>query len=216
VVGVHLPYPGLPNPEPGRRSTPQPSPERRLPGFVEYPKPPMTDPYERLYADRVVFLGTPLTDDAANDVVAKLLDLDSDGTDLEITLQINSAGGSWTALFAVVDAMHFVGKTVRTLCMGRADGPAAVLLACGAEGRRHMHPLAQIVLRQPSLADVSTDVQTELDKVTWQRQQVERLLADRTGRPADEIRADLERPKVFSSEQALEYGLVDRIMMPRH
>lgn len=216
---MHVPYPGLPqpNPRPNQPSQPpQPSwPERRLPGYTVVPEPHRSDPYQRLYQERIVFLGRPLDDTAANDVVAQLLDLDSDGTDLEITLQINSAGGSYSAMLAVFDAMGYIGNTVRTLCIGQADGPAAVLLAAGEPGRRFVLPAAHIVLRQPSVDQISADVQTELDRITWQREQVEQILADRTGRSRDEIHAAIDRPKLFTADQAVEYGIVDRILPSR-
>lgn len=205
---MHVPYPGLPRPpKPGQQ--PQPSPERRVPGFIE-------QPYQRLFQERIIFLGSRLDDDIANDVVARLLDLDSDGTDLEITLHINCPGGSWSAMFAIYDAMQYISKTVRTFCINTADGPAAVLLASGEPGRRFVLPMAQVILRQPSVDQVTpAEVDTELDKVTWQRDQVERILAERTGRSRDQIHADIERPKLLTAEQALDYGLVDGILPSR-
>ncbi len=187
-----------------------------MPGFIEPPMPQPLDPYQRLYQDRIIFLGTKLDDAAANDVVARLLDLDSDDSDMEITLQINSAGGSWSGMLAVHDAMGFIGKTVRTICIGQADGPAAVLLACGAEGRRFVLPMTHIVLRQPSVDGAATaDVGSELDKVTWQRDQVERILAERTGRSRDEVHADIDRPKLLTAQDAVDYGVADGILPSR-
>lgn len=209
---MHVPYPGLPDPpKPGQQPqpSPPPSPQRRLPGFVE-------QPYQRLYQERVIFLGTRLDDDTANDVVARLLDLDADGTDLELTLQINCTGGSWSAMLAIYDAMKFISKTVRTICIGQADGPSAVLLGCGEQGRRFVLPLAHIALRQPSVDQVTpAEVDTELEKVTWQRDQVERILAEHTGRSRDQIHVDIERPKLLTAQQAVDYGLVDGILPSR-
>lgn len=217
---MHVPYPGLPQPnrpnQPGQPAQPAQPPQRMLPGFIEHTMPQPLDPYQRLYQDRIIFLGARLTDESANDVVARLLDLDSDGSDMEITLQINSAGGSWQAMLAVYDAMAFIGKSVRTICIGQADGPAAVLLASGAPGRRFVLPLAQIVLRQPETDAVpSADVRTELDKVTWQRDQVERILADATGRSRDQVHADIDRPKLLTAQDAVDYGVVDGILPSR-
>jgi ATP-dependent Clp protease protease subunit len=119
-------------------------------------------------------------------------------------------------MLAIYDAMNFIGKTVRTICIGQADGPSAVLLACGDEGRRFVLPLAHVVLRQPSVDQVTpAEVDTELEKVTWQRDQVERILAERTGRSRDQIHDDIERPKLLTAEQAVDYGLVDGILPSR-
>jgi ATP-dependent Clp protease, protease subunit len=216
VGTVHVPYPGLPQPpKPNQPSPPPGWPQRRLPGHVVVPDPQPADPYQRLYRDRIVFLGRPLDDATANDVVAQLLDLDSNGTDLEITLQINSVGGSYSAMLAVYDTMRYIGNTVRTMCIGQADGPAAVLLASGEEGRRFVLPTAHVVLRQPSVDQVSTDVETELEKVTWQREQVERILTERTVRSREEIQRDIDRPTPLTAEQAVEYGIADRIAQSR-
>jgi ATP-dependent Clp protease protease subunit len=216
-MAMHVPYPGLPD------RPPQPSPDRphrRFPGYREHivPQPPELDPYSRLYRDRIVFLHGALDDDAANDLVAKLLDLDSDNADLELTLQLNSADGSFGAMLAVYDTMEHIAAPVRTVCIGQAEGPAAVLLASGAPGRRFLLPAAHVVLRQPVVRQPDApggDAQIELDKATWTRDKVEEILAERTGRDRERIRHDTDRPTLLSAEEAVAYGIADGILPHR-
>lgn len=210
-------YPGLPKPEPIRPEPSRSQPPPILPTFIQRGDDPRrSDPYDRLYQARILFLATSLDDDAANDIIARLIDLDGADHDRGITIRINSAGGSFTAMLAVHDAIGHIESPVRTVCQGQADGPAAVLLAAGAPGRRFVLPTAHVVLREPTVERVDgpypPDVRIELDKINWMRQAVEDILAERTGRPADEIRRDLERPKLLTAEQAIEYGIADALL----
>lgn len=215
---MHVPYPGIPRPEPGRSQPGRSRPEHGAPGSSE----PIrywqreSDPYRRLYEERVVFLGRPLDDETANGVIAQLIDLDADDQDREITLRINSPGGSFGAMLAIYDAIRNVRAAVRTVCFGRAEADAAVLLAAGTHGRRFVVPTAQVVLRQPSVAEIqharADEVQLELDKAAWLRATVEEILAAHTGREQAEIHRDTERAKLLTAEQALEYGIADALL----
>ena len=208
---MHVPYPGLPD-----RPTPPPNqPQRRIPSHIQHFSPAEIDPYQRLYRQRIIVLHGEIDDDNANQTVTKLLDLDGENSDLEITLQLNSPGGSFGAMLAIYDTMEFVSAPVRTLCIGQADGPAAVLLASGTLGRRFVLPTAQIVLRQPSIPATTTDAQVELDKATWLRTKIEDILADRTGRPAERIHADTEHPTLLTAAEAVDYGLADEVRQHR-
>jgi ATP-dependent Clp protease protease subunit len=218
---MHVPYPGLPK----RESVPSaPLPHRQspaLPTVIEHFRAdpgPSADPYDRLYRARTIFLATPLDDATANDVITRLLDLDSNG-DGEITLRINSAGGSFSSVLAVHDAIAHVAAPVHTVCLGQADGPAAVLLAVGEPGHRFMLPTAHVMLRQPTIdppGRQGPDIESELERANWTRDTIEGLMADRIGRSREQIRHDLERPKLLTAHQAVEYGVADSVLTARH
>ncbi|HWC83232.1 MAG TPA: ATP-dependent Clp protease proteolytic subunit [Pseudonocardiaceae bacterium] len=212
-VTVHVPYPGLPDFAP----KPQPPPRRGLPHPFEPVRPQEAefDPFQRLYRRRIIMLGNRLDDAAANDLVAKLVDLDAEDPEAEIILRLNCPGGSYSAMLAVYDAMDQVRAGVRTVCVGQAEGPAAVLLAAGAPGRRVMLPTAYAVLNQPTVeqprtAD-ATDATIERDKAAWVRDQVEAILAARTGQSKSQIHNDIERPKLLNAEDSVAYGLADEV-----
>lgn len=218
---MHVPYPGLPKRESIR---PEPRPDRQariIPTFIEHFRDDsgQSDPYDRLYQARIIFLATPLDDATANDVIARLFDLDAHERGREITLQINSAGGSFPSVLAVHDAIQHVAAPVRTVCLGQADGPAAVLLALGAPGRRFVLPTAHVMLREPTIEQPGTerpDVEAELERANWLRRTIEDLMAERIGRPGEEIRRDLARPKLFTAQQAIDYGIADAVLPARH
>ena len=208
---MHVPYPGLPD----RPAQPPGPPQRRIPSHIQHFSPPEIDPYQRLYRQRIIVLHGEIDDERANEIVTKLLDLDGENSDLEITLQLNSPGGSFGAMLAIYDTMEFVSAPVRTLCIGQADGPAVVLLASGTPGRRFVLPTAQLVLRQPSIPSTTADAQVELDKASWLRTKVEDILADRTGRPVERIHADTEHPTLLTATEAVGYGLADEVRQHR-
>ena len=175
------------------------------------------DIYSRLLNERIVFIGTEIDDGVANVVMAQLLHLESVSPDLEISLYINSPGGSFSALTAIYDTMQFIRPDVATICMGQAASAAAVLLAAGAPGRRAVLPHAKVLLHQPSsqaqgaLPDLAIQAK-DLAKV---RAEVDEILSRHTGHPVSKIRADTDRNKTFSAREAVEYGLADAVIASR-
>jgi ATP-dependent Clp protease, protease subunit len=175
------------------------------------------DVYSRLLSERIVFLGTEIDDGVANVVMAQLLHLESASPDLEISLYINSPGGSYTALTAIYDTMQYVRPDVATICMGQASSAAAVLLAAGAPGRRAVLPHAKVLLHQPSSQAQGTlpDLAIQAKEVAKVRAEVAEILARHTGHPVAKIRADTDRDKTFGAAEAVDYGLADRIIVSR-
>jgi ATP-dependent Clp protease, protease subunit len=175
------------------------------------------DIYSRLLSERIVFIGTEIDDGVANVVMAQLLHLESVSPDLEISLYINSPGGSFSALTAIYDTMQFIRPNVATTCMGQASSAAAVLLAAGAHGRRALLPHAKVLLHQPSshaqgaLPDLAIQAK-DLAKV---RAEVDEILSRHTGHPVSKIRADTDRNKAFSASEAVDYGLADAVVASR-
>ncbi|MFD7663605.1 ATP-dependent Clp protease proteolytic subunit [Streptomyces sp. NPDC059788] len=177
------------------------------------------DPYSKLLGERIVFLGTPVDDTAANDVIAQLMHLDYDAPDRDISLYINSPGGSFTAMSAIYDTMQFVGCDIETVCLGQAASAAAVLLAAGTPGKRLALPGARILIHQPSFGEPvqgqADDLRIQADELLRTRALLEELLVRHTGRSAEQITQDLERDKVFDAAAAVEYGLVDALTRSR-
>ena len=175
------------------------------------------DVYSRLLSERIVFLGTEIDDGVANVVMAQLLHLESASPDLEISLYINSPGGSYSALTAIYDTMQYIRPDVATICMGHASSAAAVLLAAGAPGRRAVLPHAKVLLHQPSSQAQGTlpDLAIQAKEVSKVRAEVAEILARHTGHPVAKIRADTDRDKTFSAAEAVEYGLADMIIASR-
>jgi ATP-dependent Clp protease protease subunit len=175
------------------------------------------DIYSRLLSERIVFIGTEIDDGVANVVMAQLLHLESVSPDLEISLYINSPGGSFSALTAIYDTMQFIRPDVATICMGQAASAAAVLLAAGAHGRRAVLPHAKVLLHQPSsqaqgaLPDLAIQAK-DLAKV---RAEVDEILSRHTGHPVSKIKADTDRNKTFSARDAVDYGLADAVIASR-
>jgi len=175
------------------------------------------DVYSRLLSERIVFLGTEIDDGVANVVMAQLLHLESASPDLEISLYINSPGGSYSALTAIYDTMQFVRPDVATICMGQASSAAAVLLAAGARGRRAVLPHAKVLLHQPSSQAQGTlpDLAIQAKEVAKVRAEVAEILSRHTGHPVAKIRADTDRNKTFSAVEAVAYGLADKVIDSR-
>ncbi|HKR67272.1 MAG TPA: ATP-dependent Clp protease proteolytic subunit [Streptosporangiaceae bacterium] len=175
------------------------------------------DIYSRLLSERIVFIGTEIDDGVANVVMAQLLHLESVSPDLEISLYINSPGGSFSALTAIYDTVQFIRPNVATICMGQAASAAAVLLAAGAPGRRAVLPHAKVLLHQPSsqaqgaLPDLAIQAK-DLAKV---RAEVDEILSRHTGHPISKIKADTDRNKTFNAREAVEYGLADAVVASR-
>jgi ATP-dependent Clp protease protease subunit len=175
------------------------------------------DIYSRLLSERIVFLGTEIDDGVANVVMAQLLHLESASPDIEISLYINSPGGSFSALTAIYDTMQFIRPQVATICMGQASSAAAVLLAAGAPGRRAVLPHAKVLLHQPSSEARGTlpDLAIQAKELARIRAEVDEILSRHTGHPVAKIRSDTDRNKTFSAQEAVDYGLADEIIPSR-
>jgi ATP-dependent Clp protease protease subunit len=175
------------------------------------------DIYSRLLSDRIIFLGTEIDDGVANIVMAQLLHLESVSPDLEISIYINSPGGSYSALTAIYDTMQFVRPEVSTICMGQASSAAAVLLAAGAPGKRSVLQHAKVLLHQPSSQAQGTlpDLAIQAKEVARVRGEMDEILSQHTGHPVARIRSDTDRNKTFNAREAVAYGLADHIITSR-
>ncbi|WP_330341387.1 ATP-dependent Clp protease proteolytic subunit [Streptomyces sp. NBC_00557] len=177
------------------------------------------DPYGKLFEDRIVFLGTPLDDAAANDVMAQLMYLEHAAPERDITLYVNSPGGTFSALTAVYDTLRYVSCDVATYCLGQASSQAALLIAAGTPGKRFALPGARMVLSQPRLAEPvqgqPSDLLIQAGELARIRALTEEMLVRHTGRTAGQVRRDLERDLVLDAPAAVEYGLVDALVPAR-
>ncbi|MFL9654046.1 ATP-dependent Clp protease proteolytic subunit [Streptomyces sp. PB17] len=199
----------------------RPSARHVLPEFTERTSAGArtTDPYSRLLQERIVFLGTPIDETSANDVAAQFMYLEHQAPDRDIELYVNSPGGSFTAMTAIYDTMRYVACDVATTCLGQAGSSAAVLLAAGTPGKRAVLPGARVVLHQPALTEPlegrASDLAVHADALLRARTSLEEILVRHTGRSHEQVHADIERDLVLDAQQALEYGLVDRIVPGR-
>jgi ATP-dependent Clp protease protease subunit len=182
--------------------------ERTARGEREY------DIFSRLLNERIVFLGTPIDDQVANLIVAQLLHLESADPDKDISIYINSPGGSIYAGLAIYDTMQFIKPPVSTICVGVAMSMGSLLLAGGAAGKRFSLPNSRLLIHQPSsgFEGQSTDIEIHAREILKTRQRIDEIYAEHTGRPIDEVHRDMERDRFFSPEQAVEYGLIDRVI----
>ncbi|MCA0305839.1 MAG: ATP-dependent Clp protease proteolytic subunit [Actinobacteria bacterium] len=173
------------------------------------------DPYTKLFEDRIIFLGTPISDDIANAVMAQLLCLQSMDPERPISMYINSPGGSFTALTAIYDTMRYIKPDVQTVCLGQAASAAAVLLAAGTKGKRLALPNSRILIHQPATEGgygQSSDLEIQAKEILRIRSLMEGMLADSTGQTVEKISLDIERDKYLTAEEAVEYGIVDDIL----
>ena len=173
------------------------------------------DIYSRLLADRIIFLGTPVTDEVANVVMAQLLHLDAEDPEQDINLYINSPGGSGSAMLAMYDTIQFVGADVATTALGMAASAGAFLLAAGTKGKRSALPNTRILLHQPSvqgLGGQASDVEIHAREIIDQKRRVNEMLAERTGQPFEKVERDTDRDFILSAEEAVEYGVIDRVV----
>jgi ATP-dependent Clp protease, protease subunit len=172
------------------------------------------DIYSRLLNERIIFLGTPIDDQVANLVVAQLLHLESEDPEKDISLYINSPGGSIYSGLAIYDTMQFIKPDISTMCVGVAMSMGSLLLAAGAKGKRACLPNSRILIHQPSAGfqGQSSDIEIHAREILKVRARIDEIYAEHTGKPNEEVRADMERDRFFSAEQALEYGLVDRVL----
>jgi ATP-dependent Clp protease, protease subunit len=172
------------------------------------------DIYSRLLNERIIFLGTPIEDQIANLVVAQLLHLESEDPDKDISIYINSPGGSIYSGLAIYDTMQFIKPEIATICVGIAMSMGSLLLTGGAKGKRFSLPNSRILIHQPSAGfeGQSTDIEIHAREILNVRGRIDEIYAEHTGRPTEVVRADMERDRFFTSEQAVEYGLVDRVL----
>ncbi|MEU4132768.1 ATP-dependent Clp protease proteolytic subunit [Streptomyces wuyuanensis] len=199
----------------------RPSARHVLPEFTERTSGGQRtlDPYAKLLGERIVFLGTPVDDTSANDVIAQLLYLEYAAPDQDISLYINSPGGQISAMSAIYDTMQTVTCDIVTTCLGQAASTAAVLLAAGTPGKRMALPGARVVVQQPSLPEPVQGQPTDLDiqarELLRLREQLTAMLVRHSGRSADRVAADLDRDTVFDAAGARDYGLIDHIVKNR-
>jgi ATP-dependent Clp protease, protease subunit len=173
------------------------------------------DPYTKLFEDRIIFLGTPISDDIANAVMAQLLCLQQMDAERDIEIYINSPGGSFTALTAIYDTMRYIKPDVRTVCLGQAASAAAVILAAGTKGKRLALPNSRILIHQPATEGgygQSSDIEIQAKEILRIRSLMEQMLAEDTGKTPEEVSRDIERDKYLTAEQALEYGIIDEVL----
>ncbi|MFC0622583.1 ATP-dependent Clp protease proteolytic subunit [Kribbella deserti] len=176
------------------------------------------DPYTKLFEERTIFLGTPISDEIANAVMAQLLCLESMDPDRDISIYINSPGGSFTALTAIYDTIRYIKADVATVCLGQAASAAAVLLAAGSPGKRLALPNSRIIIHQPATEGTygqSSDIEIQANEILRLRSLLEKMLSDASGKSIEEVSRDIERDKFLTAEQAVEYGLIDGILESR-
>ncbi len=175
------------------------------------------DPYTKLFEERIIFLGQPIDDTVANDVMAQLLTLESMDSDRDIILYINSPGGSFTALTAIYDTMQFVRPDVMTICLGQAASAAAIILAGGAKGKRYALEHSRILIHQPSSegGGQASDIEIQAREIMRMRELLESMLSKHTIRTPEQIAQDIERDKILTAAEAVEYGLIDQVLASR-
>ena len=173
------------------------------------------DPYTKLFEDRIIFLGTPISDDVANAVTAQLLCLQSMDPDRDISIYINSPGGSFTALTAIYDTMRYIKPDVQTFCLGQAASAAAVLLAAGTPGKRFALPNSRILIHQPYTEGTGgqiSDLEIQANEIIRMRELLEKMLAEASNKTAEEVSRDVERDKILTAAGAVEYGIIDQVL----
>jgi ATP-dependent Clp protease protease subunit len=175
------------------------------------------DPYTKLFEERIIFLGQPIDDTVANDVMAQLLTLESMDSDRDIIIYINSPGGSFTALTAIYDTMQFVRPDVMTICLGQAASAAAIILAGGAKGKRYALEHSRILIHQPSSegGGQASDIEIQAREIMRMRELLESMLSKHTTRTPDQVAQDIERDKILTAAEAVEYGLIDQVLASR-
>jgi ATP-dependent Clp protease protease subunit len=176
------------------------------------------NPYSKMFEERIIFMGMPIDDTVANDIMAQLLTLESSDPEREIIMYINSPGGSFTAMTAIYDTMQYIQPTVRTVCLGQAASAAAVLLAAGNPGSRLALPNSRIIIHQPATEGgygQSSDIEIQAREILRMRSQLEDMLARHSNRTIEQVRKDIDRDKILTAEEAKEYGLVDDVIGSR-
>jgi len=178
-----------------------------------------SDPYNKLFEERIIFLGSQVDDVSANDLMAQLLVLESQDPDRDITMYINSPGGSFTAMTAIYDTMQYIRPQVMTVVLGQAASAAAVIAAAGTEGKRLALPNARILIHQPAVGEAgrgqASDIEIQAKEILRLRTWLEDTLARHTNKTQQEINTDIERDTILSADEALEYGLIDQVLSSR-
>ncbi|MGI4895482.1 MAG: ATP-dependent Clp protease proteolytic subunit [Janthinobacterium lividum] len=178
-----------------------------------------SDPYTKLFEDRIIFLGVQVDDASADDVIAQLIVLESQDTERDIIMYINSPGGSFTALTAIYDTMQYIRPDIQTYCMGQAASAAAVLLGAGTPGKRFALPNSRILIHQPAMAGgdygQASDLEIQAQEILRMREWLEETLSKHSNRTVDQVRADIERDKFLTAAAAVEYGLIDEVLQSR-
>jgi ATP-dependent Clp protease protease subunit len=172
------------------------------------------DIYSRLLNERIIFLGTPIDEQIANLIVAQLLHLESQDPDKDISIYINSPGGSIYAGLAIYDTMQFVKPEIQTICMGVAMSMGSLLLTAGAKGKRFALPNSRVLIHQPSAGfeGQSTDIEIHAREILKIRGRIDEIYAHHTGQPLEQVHVDMERDRFFKADEAVEYGLIDRVL----
>ncbi len=191
-----------------------------LPSFIERTSYGVkeSNPYNKLFEERIIFLGVQIDDASANDVMAQLLTLESTDPDRDIVMYINSPGGSFTALMAIYDTMQYVRPEIQTVCLGQAASAAAVLLSAGSPGKRLAVANARILIHQPATEGFYgqvSDLEIQAAEISRMRRLLELTLSQHTGRTPEQVREDIERDKILTAEEAKEYGIVDDVIKSR-
>ncbi|SNT41400.1 ATP-dependent Clp protease, protease subunit [Asanoa hainanensis] len=191
-----------------------------LPSFVERTSYGIkeSNPYNKLFEDRIIFLGVQVDDASANDVMAQLLTLEGTDPDRDIIMYINSPGGSFTAMTAIYDTMQYVRPDIQTVCLGQAASAAAVLLAAGTPGKRMALPNSRIIIHQPATEGgygQGSDIEIQAREILRMRSQMEEIISRHSGRAREQVSRDVDRDKIMTADEAREYGLVDTILTSR-
>ena len=177
------------------------------------------NPYTKLFEDRIVFLGVQVDDASADDVMAQLLVLESQDADRDITMYINSPGGSFTALTAIYDTMQYIRPQIQTVCLGQAASAAAVLLAAGTPGKRLALPNSTVLIHQPSSGGggrgQASDIEIQAREIARMREWLEETLAKHSNRSKEQVHKDIDRDLILTADLALEYGLIDQVLTSR-
>ncbi|MDO5629947.1 MAG: ATP-dependent Clp protease proteolytic subunit [Mobilicoccus sp.] len=178
-----------------------------------------TDPYTKMFEDRIIFLGAQVDDASADDLIAQLIVLESQDPDRDIIMYINSPGGSFTAMTAIYDTMQFIRPDIQTFVVGQAASAAAVLLAAGAPGKRYALPNSRVLIHQPALGGSdygqASDIEIQANEVFRMRTWLEETLAEHSGRTPEQVNEDIERDKFLSAAEAKDYGLIDEVLVSR-
>ena len=209
--------------QPGSYRMPQsrmPQSRYVLPSFVERTSYGIkeSNPYNKLFEERIIFLGVQIDDASANDVMAQLICLEGSDPDRDITMYINSPGGSFTSLMAIYDTMQYLRPDISTFCLGQAASAAAVLLSAGTPGKRFALPNTRVLVHQPATEGFYgqvSDLEIQASEISRMRRLMETTLARHTGQSEEQVRLDIERDKIFTAEEAKAYGIIDDIVQSR-
>jgi ATP-dependent Clp protease protease subunit len=191
-----------------------------LPSFVERTSYGIkeSNPYNKLFEERIIFLGVQIDDASANDVMAQLITLEGTDPDRDILMYINSPGGSFTAMTAIYDTMQFIRPEIQTFCLGQAASAAAVLLAAGTPGKRNALPNSRIIIHQPATEGgygQGSDIEIQAREIMRMRTQLEEVISRHSGQAVEKVRRDIDRDKIMTAQEAKDYGLVDNVIASR-